>query len=292
MNRTLGLTCFIAVCFSGPTGAEDKEILKRLEEKGAKIVTMRGKHAISVQDPGKWTEADCKALGGVPNVTSLSFGVGFSDHLLPSLAGLTDLEHFGTNGMQLTDQGAKAFAQFPGLKRLTLFHPGKAFTGSGLAPLADLKSFEDLTVAGSFSVNDEALTAIGKIKTLKGLRLWHIANTNEGVKRLKDLPALESLTLGQRLTNKPPACPDDQTVAILLEVKSLKNLTLMESRFGYESLAQLKRLPALERLTLTGVELSEDEGKRLMKEMPTVRITTTKPDEGAKKRIGQLFDGK
>jgi hypothetical protein len=282
----------MAVCFSGPIRAEDKDVLQRLEEKGAKIVTARGKHTISVQDCSKWTEADYKALGDVPNVTSLSFGVGFSEQFLPSLAGLKDLEIFGTNGMQLTDQGAKAFAQFPKLKRLALFHPAKTFTGSGLAPLADLKSFEDLTVAGSFSVNDEALVAIGKIKTLKGLRLWHVGNTNEGIKRLKDLPALESLTLGQRLTYNPPACPDDQTIAILLEVKSLKNLTLMESRFSYESLARLKQLPALKQLTLTTVDLSEDDGKRLMKEMPTVRITATKPDEPAKKRIGQLFDKK
>jgi hypothetical protein len=186
----------------------------------------------------------------------------------------------------------KAFTRFPKLRRLAFFHPPKSFTGAGLAELAVLKHLEDLTVAGSFIVGDDALASIGKIKSLKRLRIWHAGNTNEGIKRLRELPALESLTLGQRLTYTPPACPDDETIAPLLELKTLKTLALMESRHGYESLVRLKQLPALEQLRLDGVDISEADVERLKKSMPGVRITDIKPTEVYMKRIDRLFGKK
>jgi hypothetical protein len=280
------------LAFSGQTNADDKDALKRLEDKGAKVTTTKGAHSISVGDCTKWTEADYKALGGIPKVTSLSFGPGFTEASLPLLTGLTDLEVFGTNGMQMTDEGVKAFTQFPKLQRLSFFHPPRNFTGAGLDKLAELKSLEDLTVAGSFSVGDDALASISKIKSLKRLRVWHAGNTNEGVKRLKELPALESLALGQRLTYTPPACPNDETIALLLEMKTLKILTLMEARYGYESLVRLKQLPDLKQLTLTGVDISEADFERLKKDMPNVRLGLTKPMEGDMKRIDKLFSNK
>jgi hypothetical protein len=297
MTRTRWLTCLTVaglanLAFTTQSRADDKDILKRLEDKGAKVSTAKGALSISVPDCSQWSDADYKALGSVPHVTSLSLGAGFTESSLPSLAGLTDLEVFGTNGMQVTEEGVRGFTQFPKLQRLSFFHPPKTFTGAGLGQLVVLKHLEALTVAGSFIVGDDALASMSKIKSLKGVRMWHAGNTNEGVKRLKELPALESLTIGQRLTHTPPPCPDDETIRLLLAVKTLKTLVLMESRHGYESLVRLKQLPEFKQLHLDGVDISEADVERLKQEMPSVRITMTRPSELYMKRIDDLFGKK
>jgi hypothetical protein len=276
----------------GPARADDRDVFKRLEDKGAKVTAARGSYSVMVRECSQWSEADFQALGSIPNVTSLSLGMGFTESSLPLLAGLTDLETFATNGMQVTDQGVKGVAQFRKLKRLAFFHPPRTFTGAGLGQLAVLKDLEDLSVGGSSLVGDEAMASISKIKTLKRLRIWHDGNTNEGVKWLKELPALESLTLGQRLTYTPPPCPDDATIALLLEVKTLKTLVLNESRFGYPSLVRLKQLPELKQLNLDGVDITEADVEHLKRDMPDVRITVTRPSEVFMKRIDDLFGRK
>jgi hypothetical protein len=100
------------------------------------------------------------------------------------------------------------------------------------------------------------------------------------------------LTLGQRLTYTPPACPNDETIALLLKVKTLKSLVLMEARYGYESLVRLKQLPELKEMRLDSVDISDADVERLKKDMPNVRITATKPTDGHMKRIDQLFGKK
>lgn len=290
---SLGFSClWIALlASSGRLLGDDSETLKHLEQKGAKVSpAAQGAVSVSVNDCSTWTEDDYKALGAASRVTHLSLGKGFAESSLPWLKGLVDLEVVSTNVMQVTDEGVKAFAQFPKLQRLAFFHPPKAFTGAGLADLAEMHSLEELTVAGSFDVGDDALLAISKIKSLKRVRIWHAGNTNEGVRHLKELPALESLTLGQRLTNTPPACPDAETIASLLEIETLKSLALWEARLDYDTLAQLKQLPRLTQLTLDGVDISNADVERLKKEMPSVAITMTKPTDVYMKRIDQLFN--
>jgi hypothetical protein len=293
-THTRGLSCLLAVCLATPaaipqTQADDTATVKHLEVKGAKITTVRGALSVTVGDCSRWTEADYKALGSLTRVTNLSFGPGFTEQALPLLAGLTELEALATNGMQVSDDGVKALAQFKKLRRLAFFHPSRTFTGVGLARLADLKDLEELTVAGSFAVNNDGLAAISKLKGLKQLRVWHAGNTDEGVQRLKELPALEALTLGQRLTYQPPPCPGDRTIALLLEIKSLKTLVLQESRFSREALGRLKQLPELRQLTLDGVDLSDADFEGLKKDLPHVRVTLTRPTEAGAKRIDALF---
>jgi hypothetical protein len=119
----------LAVCLATPattgrTQADDTDIVKHLEDKGAKITTAKGALTVSVGDCSNWTEADYKALGSLTRVTNLSFGPGFTEQALPLLAGLTELEALATNGMQVTDDGVKALAQFQKLRRLAFFQLG------------------------------------------------------------------------------------------------------------------------------------------------------------------------
>src|SRR5262249_1757340 len=152
------------------------------------------------------------------------------------------------------------------------FHPGPAFSGAGLAHLADLPNLQQLTVAGSFAFNDDGMAAVAKLTRLQEFRSWHVGWTQEGVKKLTALPNLNSLNLGQRLTYKPPACPTDETIAILIEMKSLEVLQLSEARLGFPALRQLKHLPALKKLTLEGVDLRNGNLEQLRTELPKVKI--------------------
>jgi hypothetical protein len=194
-----------------------------------------------------------------------------------------------TNLAKITDDGLKSLARLTHLRNVKFFHPGPAFSGAGLAHLAELPQLQSVTVAGSLAVNDAGMAAVGKLTRLQEFRTWHVGATDEGIKRLKELPHLKSLNLGQRLTYKPPACPTDATLAILAELKSLESLQLSEARLTLGALQQLKGLPSLQKLTLEGIEWPKDDVERLQRELPKVKITWTEPNETYQKRIRALF---
>ena len=270
--------------------ADDAEIAGPLVEKGAKVVEAKGVvTTLDAADCTKWTEEDFRQLGRLVHLKSLSLGPGVNDQTLTLLAGLPELESLQTNLSQVTDDGMKLLLPLARLKILKFFHPAKAFTGTGLAHLADHPALERLTVAGSLSFGDEGMAAVAKLTNLKELRTWHAGQTIEGVRKLKDLKNLKSLTLGQRLAYTPPTTLSDETIAVLVELKSLESLQLEESRLTFETLAQLKQLPELKKLTLEGIDLPEADVERLRKELPKVDVKWTKPSEIYLKRINALF---
>jgi hypothetical protein len=270
--------------------ADDATIIKGLKEKGATVAETKG--GLSIGDCSKLTDSDYKAISSLTNLKSLSFGVGFTEKSLPLLTSVSQLEAFTTNGFQFSDESVKEFAKFKKLRTLTFFHPGKQFTGTGLSQLAELPHLERLSVGGSFTFSDDGMVAVSKLKRLRELRVWHVGNTNEGVRHLKNLPALESLTLGQRLTQKGDACPNDETIVLLADLKSLKSLELQEARLSFAALVRLKKLPSLKKLTLNGIDIGEADVERLKKELPGAQVTLTKPNEAAIRRINALFGAK
>src|SRR5262249_55014797 len=153
-------------------------------------------------------------------------------------------------------------------------------------------NLERLTVAGSLAFNDDGMAAVAKLTGLKEFRTWHAGGTNDGVKKLKELPNLKSLYLGQRLTYKQPACPTDETIAILADFKSLEPLHTDEARLSIAALRQLKQLPALKKLTLGGVDIGKDDIEQLRKELPQAKVEWTAPNDVYQKRIRALFGAK
>jgi len=269
---------------------DDAEIARRLREKGVKITETKGvATSADVADCSKWTDDDFKLLARLTHLKNLSVGPGLADAHLPLLAGLSELETLQTNLSLITDDGVKGLAGLQSLKNVKFFHPCKAFSGTGLAALADLATLERLTVAGSLAFNDDGMAAVGKLTRLKEFRTWHAGQTLEGVKKLKDLTNLKYLTLGQRLAYKPPTTVADDTLEVLAELKSLETLQLEEARLKVESLAQLKRLPELKKLALEGIDLPEADVERLKGELPKVEIKWTKPNAVYQKRIDALF---
>jgi hypothetical protein len=284
------LALLALVVLSVPTGADDAEISKLLRAKGVEVKESRGVvTTITVQDGSRLTDEDLRLIARLSHLKSLSVSKGLTDERFALLAPLAELEYFQTNLAQVTDEGIKPLAQLRSLKNLKFFHPGKSFSGVGLAHLATLPKLESLTVAGSLAFNDDGMAAVARLPRLKELRTWHAGPTNEGVKKLRELKNLKSLHLGQRLTYKPPACPADGTLAFLAEMKGLETLQLDEARLTLAALGQLKRLPGLKKLTLGGIDISREDVERLKRELPRVKIEWTEPSEAYLRRIRALF---
>jgi hypothetical protein len=282
----------LIVASSSPVHADDAEIGKMLKEKGAKVVEKKGfVAALTISDGAKLSDEDFRQIGRLVHLQSLDLNNGLTDERLAQLADLAELEYLQTNVAQVSDDGLKPLARLKNLRNLKFFHPGKAFSGVGLAHLAGLPHLERLTVAGSLAFNDDGMAAVARLTRLQEFRLWHAGPTQEGVKKLKELKNLKSLYLGQRLTYKPPACPTDDTVAILAEIKSLESLQLDETRLTFAALQRLKQLPALKKLTLGGVDIPKADVERLKKELPSATIEWTEPNETYQKRIRALFGG-
>ena len=276
--------------FAGSVSADDAEIGKLLKGKGADVTESKGIiTAVTIKDGSKLTDDEFRQLARLAHLKNLSVSNGLDDARLSQLAGLGELERLSTNGAQITDDGIKPLAGLKNLRTVAFFHPGKAFSGAGLAHLVNL---ERLTVAGSLSFNDDGMAAVAKLPGLKEFRTWHAGGTNEGVKRLRELKNLKSLWLGQRLTYKLPACPNDETVGIVAEMKSLESLQLDEARLTLTALQQLKQLPALKKLTLGGIDIPREDVERLRMGLPLAKVEWTEPNEVYQKRIRALFGNK
>ncbi|HLY74693.1 MAG TPA: hypothetical protein VKU80_11300 [Planctomycetota bacterium] len=287
MIPTLG---FLLAVFGS---ADDQDVAALLRDKGGKVTESRGLVvSVDANDCSTWTADDFRKLGQLSHLKSLSMGAGLSDSTLPLLAGLLELETFQTNLSTVSDEGVKGFAALKSLRVLKFFHPGKSFTGVGLARLADLPRLISLTVAGSLSFGDEGMAAVSKLTQLREFRTWHAGSTLEGMKSLRALKQLRSLTLGQRLAYAPPTSLSDETLAILVEMKSLETLQLEEARLKPDLLLQLKQLPDLKQLTLEGIDLPASDVERLRAELPKVELKWTPPNEVYLKRIRALFGPK
>jgi hypothetical protein len=270
--------------------ADDEAAAQALRDKGAKVVVAKGAvTSVDVADVSSWTEADFRRLTTLAGLKNLSVGKGLNDAMLAILAGIPELDTLQTNEAGITDDGVQALAQMTKLKVLKFFHPGKGFTGSGLSKLGGMPNLGSLTVAGSVAFADEGMAAVGRLTNLKEFRTWHAGQTIEGVKHLRELHNLKSLTLGQRLSYDPPTSLSNETLAILSELKSLESLRPEEARLNFDALVQLKQLPALKTLQLEGIEMPAADVERLKKELPGAAVQWTKPNDAYLKRIQKLF---
>lgn len=291
MHKIVAAFLLSAVC-SGLVSADDAAIAALLKAKGGEVTASKGVvTAVTFQDGSKLDDDDFRRLCQLSDLQMLSLSNGLNDARLAQLAGLAKLEYLQTNLAQLTDDGVKPLARLKSLRNLKFFHPGKEFSGAGLAYLAELPNLERLTVAGSLAFNDDGMAAVARLTGLKEFRTWHAGATLAGVKKLTSLKNLKSLHLGQRLTYKPPACPSDEAIAVLAEMKSLEALIIDEARLTLPALQQLKQLPALKKLTLTGIDIPREDVERLKLELPAVKVEWTEPNPVYQKRIRALFGG-
>jgi hypothetical protein len=290
---TASSLCVFAMLFLGGQSlshADDAPTSKDLISKGVKITDTRGMTTgIEVPDPSRLGGDDWQNIAQLTHLQKLSFGKGLNNNQVSILSRLPDVTSFTTNGSELDDEGVAQLVQFKKLQVLTFFHPGKDFRGTGLEKLAALPNLESLTVAGTAVSGNEGMAAISKLPHLKSLRVWHTNADSQGVEFLKSLPGLTAVTLGQRLSFKPPTMVADDTIGVLISIKSLESISLSEARLSLDALSQLKQLPSLKRLTLDGIEISESDVEKLRAELPRAQIKWTAPPPAGAKRIKALF---
>ena len=273
-----------------PILASDASIVAALQAKGAEVTKASGEViGIAFKDNTALTAADYALIHQLPHLKSLSCGPGLDDVALTALAGLPALETFSTNGMAASDEAMASIASIKTLTNIAFFHPGKKFTGDGLAAFSTLPKLERLTVAGSTEFADKGMAAVAKLTQLREFRTWHTGVTIEGVKQLRALTNVRSIMLGQRLASAPPPCLSDEALAILAGMKSLEMLSLSEARLTLPALVTLKQLPTLKRLTLDGIDMSEPAVAALRQQLPQVDVKWTAPNEAARKRINGIF---
>jgi len=281
MNWLRGFCLVLPALFSGALGVAGEPAPEGVE------IAQGGR--VSVKDCRTLSEAEFREIRKLETTKTLAFGAGLDDAKLGILAGLPAVESIVTNQMTVSDAGIGLLATFPALRNATFFHPGKTFTGQGLAGLAALPNLETLTVAGSLAFSDAGLAAVAELSHLKQFRTWHTGVTTEGIKALRALKELKSLTVGQSLSMQPPAALRDESVAALAEISSLESLTLQEARLSLPALLQLKRISHLRRLNLDGIDLSESDLAELQKQLPAVEIKWTPPSDSGRRRIESLF---
>jgi hypothetical protein len=284
------ILCAVALSALSPTiRAQDQASAKVLASKGVKLTEIKGIVTVDVPDLSHLTDADFDAIALLPHVQRLSFGRGLTNSQLAILTRLPDVMAFATNGADLDDEGVKQFARFKKLAVLTFFHPGKNFHGPGLEALASLLELEGLTVGGSSAFGNEGAAAIAKLTHLKNLRLFHVNTDQQGLEALKGLTGLTSIMVGQRLANKPPTLLCDQTVGVLLSMKSLQMITLNESRLSLAALMPLKQLPALKRVTLDNIDIPSGDVDKLREALKPADVKWTAPTPATSKRIEAMF---
>ncbi len=249
----------------------------QLEALGAKVTVVKGVVTQASVNTDSLTPEQFRTLGAATTLKRLSTsGKGVTDATLPLLAGLTGLEELSTDQTRLSDDGYKHFAQFRGLRQLSLFHPSwdmKEFTGRGLAHLKALPKLERLTFAGS-TAGDEAFAALAEVPQLKGFSTWHTRQTQAGNAHLLKLN-LTSLKLGQRLPrygkDEPPSF-DESTVPTLARMKSLERLELFEAVLTARGLAPLNALPDLKVLAINTTEISAADVEAVKAALPNVKV--------------------
>ncbi len=270
--------------------ADDAALVTALKVKDAEVTEAQGEiTGLLFKSKVSFTEAEAQQIRQLPHLKTFSCGLGFDDAVLSVLSGGPELENFSSNGLDASDESIRVLGTCKKLKSAAFFHPGKKFTGAGLAALADLPSFERLTVAGSTEINDDGMAAIAKLKHLKEFRVWHSGVSAEGIKKLQALPELKSLTVGQRLAYKPPVTVSDDTVSAVAGCRSLEALSLQEARLTLPALSQLKKLAHLKKLSLDGIDLSDSDLAALKQQLPQTDVKWTAPNDAAKKRIDALF---
>ncbi len=294
MTPRILLSVLALVASTAPqTFASDPAVVAALKAKGAEVTEAGGEiTGLSFKDVKSLTPADFQQIRQLSHLKVLSCGAGIDDAGMKALGGLPALEQFGTNGMAASDEGVRALGACPALRVVTFFHPGKAFTGTGLAALASLPSVENLTVAGSTEFGDDGMAAVAKLSHLKAFRTWHSGVSVDGVKKLQALKELKTLTIGQRLASKPPVTLSDDAVVALAAIPSLESLSLGEARLTLPALSKLKALPNLKHLTLDNIDLPEAQVTELKQQLPKVDVKWTAPNEAGKKRIDGLFGTK
>ncbi len=189
-------------------------------------------------------------IGQLTNLKKLAFTNNdkLTDAGMEKLAGLTNLESFNFVGTQIT---GRAYAKCTGWNKITrVSHRGSSIDDEGLKELCDhLPNLESISLAHA-KFTDAGAPNLAKLTKLKGLELGAHA-TAAALKNLHALP-LEYLQLGEGFSGS-------DSIAAIKPIATLKRLTLTDCRkLDDEGLKIAADLKQLEQLELGSLELPDE----------------------------------
>ncbi|MEP6672964.1 MAG: G protein-coupled receptor LGR4 [Chthoniobacter sp.] len=215
-------------------------------------------------------------IGLLTNLKKLSFTNNgkLTDAGMEKLAGLTNLETFSFVGTGIT---GRAYAKCTGWTKVTrVSHRGSSIDDEGLKQLCEhLPNLESISLAHA-KFTDAGAPNLAKLTKLKGLELGAHA-TAAALKNLVGLP-LEYLQLGEGFS-------EADSIAAIKAIPTLKRVTLTDCKklddAGLKTAANLKQL---EQLELGGLELPDERLPQLqafafLKELKLIRRPQSYPEE-------------
>jgi internalin A len=189
------------------------------------------------------TDAGLSALKSWKHLKRLSVrGTKITDTTLQHLSGVTTLEFLDVGYAQITDVGLELLTPLTNLKELAI--GGNKLTDAGMQSLRQLPGLIYLDLSGSertdsglwsASLTEPGLDAIATLGNLRHLRLNGTLVSARGIGRLTGLTKIEWLDL--------QGCPriGDEVVPLLSSFRTLQRVDLTGTQVTQKGLAALKR---------------------------------------------------
>ncbi len=226
----------------GPTdvGMVHLRNLARLKHLKLGILTRGGAVGSKITGPS------LAAIAGATRLQILQLqGIPLADADLDALRGMTDLRDLTLDGPAVTDAGLARLAGLVELRRLSL--PSTRVTAAGLAHLRGMTRLENLNLS------------LTRVDTLEPCRT---------------LPALKSLDLPSTPIVDAGLAPASVSAP---GFPALANLNLSNTRVGDEGLRQLRDLPKLGRVDLTGTDVADAAVAEFRAARPKTRVVRMPP---------------
>ena len=237
---------------------------------------------LSLKTDAPLSEEAWKEIAALGTKAAYVGGKGIDDAAVARFAKM-GMEGLAFDGTGITDAGLAVFKDAK-LTKLSLSH-ALALKGAGAVALAGHPTLKELGIGGT-GVGDVAMPHIASIKGLTRLQLHHDQITDAGLAALANHPALEVLMFSPQMTPRLT----DASLATVATLKALKELTINDTVLTYDGgLKLLKSLPALQKLTLGKVGLSDADLAKLKADLPKVDIKFTPAETDAVEKWRQQF---
>ena len=220
-----------------------------VDESSTGEVTGLSVHGLQKSQASAWSDELGDLLAQVPTLKSLTLtDFNFSDasQQLMFLTKLSQLESLDLRQTNVDDAALTHLSQLNSLRILKLEYNQK-LTDKGLAHIAGLTQLSELDLA-FVPVNDQSIESLTQLKSLTKLYLYGTLISDEGLRRLPELPELEVLYVGR----DEGAEISDISVEILTARQSLKTLGIPGTRFSPAGIQKLR--DELPNCTLMGAE--------------------------------------
>lgn len=194
----------------------------------------------------------------------LTWCTSITDEGFENLASLNNLEDVKIEWTHISDHGLRAFESLPALGHLGL-RECKELRGDGLHSIQKNIKIQSLDLAGATNMVDAGMHHIGEMTQLHKLNLSHCSRiTGLGLSKIRHLTKLSQLSLAWM-----PGL-DDSTLAVVAALPQLISLGMSHSIITNTGLTQLRDMPSLAYLDLSGCDYITDRGLRSLQHLPSL----------------------